>query len=65
MPMLTKAAFDSLCEAKAQRDELFNGIHELRIYLQSDKFLVDTTVQAADVLRRLDEICNAAHNAAL
>ena len=36
--------------------KVHNDINDLRIYLLSDKFNNDTTVQVQDVLRRLGEI---------
>jgi hypothetical protein len=43
----------------AQVTTLETGIAELRAYLASDKFRSDTTVQVADVDRRLQEILSA------
>jgi hypothetical protein len=40
----------------AQRAVLIDGISDLQSYLCSDKFHTDTTIQTADVLRRLREI---------
>jgi hypothetical protein len=40
----------------AQRAVLIDGIADLQCYLSSDKFADDTTVQTADVLRRLRDI---------
>ena len=45
---------------KAEKLELSNGINELKGYLSSSKFWIETTVQVADVLHRLAEI---EHNA--
>lgn len=57
-------------ELTIQRDGLsielstyFDAINELKHYLLSDKFSVDTTVQVKDVLHRLSEAENAALNA--
>lgn len=33
-----------------------NTVQELRVYLNSDKFHFDTTVQVRDVLNRLSEV---------
>ena len=44
-----------LAAAKARLDALEQGITDLRAYLISEKFHVDTTVQVTDVLLRLSE----------
>lgn len=54
-----------------QRDQLAaivaayeDGLQDLRLYLSSPKFDEDTTVQVADVLRRLSGIQLAVNDAA-
>lgn len=45
-------------ELRASQEELRqlkDGITELKSYLQSEKFWMDTTVQTRDVLNRLEE----------
>jgi len=41
---------------KAEKEEAANRLDDLRIYLASEKFHNDTTVQVGDVLRRLPRI---------
>lgn len=44
---------------QSEKAALVEGINDLRRYLNSDKFTgEDTTVQAKDVLRRIQEIIN-------
>lgn len=40
----------------AEKEAYKDGLYDLRIYLNSEKFYKDTTVQCADVLMRLTEI---------
>lgn len=50
----TKAEIEQeLAEANARLFLTANAITRLQVYLQSEKFTVDTTVQVDDVLRRL------------
>ena len=45
-----------LAAMTAQRDALLEGLQDIKIYLNSSKFSVDTTVQCADVMLRMSEI---------
>jgi hypothetical protein len=48
---------------KIKGQQLTLGINDLKVYLLSEKFWKDTTVQVSDVLRRLDEIMSNAEAA--
>ena len=45
-----------LTEAEARLFDIQECLGHIRSYLQSDKFHIDTTVQAQDVLSRLESI---------
>jgi hypothetical protein len=49
---------------KTENDALREGIFDLMRYLHSEKFDVDTTVQARDVVHRLQETLNTANERA-
>ncbi len=49
--------------AETELGTLLIGIQELKGYLLSSKFSIDTTVQVKDVLLRLDEVVSAAEDA--
>jgi len=49
---------------RAEADALHEGINDLLVYLASDKFASDPTVQVADVQRRLRAASFAALDAA-
>ena len=53
-----RAARDRI--AGAREIGLSLGLNELRVYLTSEKFRVDTTVQVRDVMNRLDAANNLA-----
>ena len=48
-------------EDAAWRASVTEGIHDLKIYLLSNKFHEDPTVQVKDVLNRLSEIISGAN----
>jgi hypothetical protein len=46
-------------QVKAQKliiEQYEEGLNDLRCYLNSSKFHVDTTVQVSDIMLRLDEV---------
>lgn len=43
-------------ELKAEKNDAANALDDLRVYLTSEKFRNDTTVQVKDVLDRLPKI---------
>jgi hypothetical protein len=45
-----------IARLKGELQAYEDGINDLRIYLNSSKFSVDTTVQCADVIMRLQEV---------
>lgn len=45
-----------IAELKSEKEEAANRLDDLRVYLSSEKFHNDTTVQVGDVLRRLPRI---------
>lgn len=49
---------DQVAQYKAEKLVLMEGLKELRQYLASPKFAVDTTVQIADIELRINEILN-------
>lgn len=48
---------------RAENETLKENLHFLKVYLMSSKFTEDTTVQAKDVLNRIDEIVKLAMEA--
>ena len=43
---------------KSENNTLKEGIFDIMRYLNGDKFSIDTTVQAGDVIRRMQEVLN-------
>jgi len=47
---------DEVARLESERAEALAALDELRVYLSSPKFYVDTTVQVGDVARRIEPV---------
>lgn len=63
MPSITRLAAANAAQNQAELTVIRQGLEDLRVYLTSDKFAVDKSVNTRDVLARLCEIQSAALDA--